>query len=527
MSFVVTSARVSPQGRKPTAGSLPPLRGRHALAPVRTHPLNRTGVAAGKLSASLPALMGFSASSSRFGVLRYQILHGAPEVATAAIMELRQLLRRSDDLRRSVISAGGDRMLLQLLVTTTNRLEGELGHSREHLCVLALHAFAILFGFLQEERWRSHAHTRILPIVRRAVQALDRPIDGRLATRAFRQGTQLLEAILDLTVDVNTGERRAAPAPSPPSLVHPLNRDANLTDKESLLNVQDSSQSNGIRPIVFVRLSWLLERGKAVQEAQQRGDTKQCAYLKLPGRSELPDEAVVDDDADFMARMTLFVVCHPWYEASHPDPFGDQLVELAQLVERARSEYPEFPHPEDACVVYDYCCLHQRCEDAGSGGDGRSQEERFSFKLGLLLLNNLYAHRESRVLVLSASRPPPRQPRDDVAVTAKLTTKLHRKTTDKELLDRGWPFFEVCAAHLSKRSFPTISSPLPGIFFSNPPKEGLKCFERRLGADELRDELSRRSFTNLRNDTERAIATYAALRTIIEEGEKGLPEIKR
>jgi hypothetical protein len=131
-------------------------------------------------------------------------------------------------------------------------------------------------------------------------------------------------------------------------------------------------------------------------------------------------------------------VSHCWHGPTHPDPLGEQLIRLADLIEREQNDATcsgsvPFPTGEFA-VFFDFCSLMQKDENGV-----RTPEEDYAFKFALNRMEILYAHA-----------------RTTVAVMARLPDGWTRHGYD----DSGWPTFEFAVASLLKKSNPSSWAPL-------------------------------------------------------------------
>lgn len=115
------------------------------------------------------------------------------------------------------------------------------------------------------------------------------------------------------------------------------------------------------RDMVLLRGSWLVELSK-------RGDI-------LPGRLALPEEAVwpldelkpmvenlewePQDSYQCLRKVQIVTISHRWLTLLHPDPQGQKLKILAEVVEQRLQYCGGPPHPQlhDLAVFIDWCCV--------------------------------------------------------------------------------------------------------------------------------------------------------------------------
>lgn len=190
-------------------------------------------------------------------------------------------------------------------------------------------------------------------------------------------------------------------------------------------------------PVRLLDGEWLLRRAEALRAAPSR---EARAALALPRRQDLDEQAFMSvpalkqlprGDARIGRPLPIVCVSHCWHGPVHPDPYGDNLLILADAI-RKRRDPPEataFPTSNFA-VFYDWCSLCQR-DESGM----RTEAEEACFRRALLSMQLWYAHKLTLVYMLTAT-PLEWSDVDGMAVTP--------------YAGRGWPQFERLVSSLIK-----------------------------------------------------------------------------
>jgi hypothetical protein len=214
-------------------------------------------------------------------------------------------------------------------------------------------------------------------------------------------------------------------------------------NEEALLSMLEPQKDGELAPCAVIDGEWMLRRAAHVL---QQPDREKRRALALPRRQDLerdvPEAFMSADrlrslergDERINSPLPLVCVSHCWHGLSHPDPFGDNLLVLAEAITKARG-VDRFPKGEFA-VFLDWCSLHQR----DSSGE-RTPAERAAFSQALGRMNLWYAHMRTLVYLLTAT--PTEWPAGTLPYGA-----------------RGWPSFErmitMLLKHQSSKCWATI-----------------------------------------------------------------------
>lgn len=179
-----------------------------------------------------------------------------------------------------------------------------------------------------------------------------------------------------------------------------------FTDMRSLYDLLEPPSAGELAPAALLRGEWLLQRAAAMREV----DRPSRIALQLPRRQDLErDEpaayiGALELDAlpcgDLRIGFARPVICvsYCWHGREHPDPYGDNLLALADAIEEraARDEAPQ-----SFAVFLDWCSLHQR----GEGGAERSALENRAFSIAISRMQLWYAHQKTLVYMLTETPP--------------------------------------------------------------------------------------------------------------------------
>lgn len=326
---------------------------------------------------------------------------------------------------------------------------------------------------------------------------------------------------------MTTSEERkmmVAPEPSPASTEPTLNRiksmrlqldDYSKITANGLLFLLNPGVS-GIEPVKLLDGEWLLQRAEQLRAAPSRDERRDLA---LPRRQDLERSSEckkafmsVDELLSIHEGMSadpqltkigsplpLVVVSHCWHDAPHPDPFGDNLLKLADAITTMRAKELDSRKraaPEGRfAIFYDWCSLCQK----DTNGD-RSEGETDAFRAALARMQLLYAHQKTLVYLLTEQPDGWSGPRYE---------------------DRGWPSFErtvtMLLKHHSHESWQLIVDAADSETRPQPPKlpeefdAMLNDMTFSSGADrELVSELYRQTLTVALGQTR--TLRYAGLR---------------
>lgn len=262
------------------------------------------------------------------------------------------------------------------------------------------------------------------------------------------------------------------------------------TTKEGLFDQLRSQGDFGMPPVRLVKLSWLLERARQVRRAKSDEERR---GLALPRRQELerqepgaffpPEEAeslvehaFIRSKMDYAHPLRIVSVSYGWLTPEHPDPLGEQLLNVEKKVlELRHGRLGSFLHragealgltgclggciprhkrggrsrllpAEEFGVFWDWMSLPQK-----DGQGNRTPEEKACFQAALQRMGTWYGHVNTTTIILSTL--PPDWP---------------KRTQDAPyfppgwLKGKGWPTFEAASSEMVKPilkySWPRISS---------------------------------------------------------------------
>ena len=128
----------------------------------------------------------------------------------------------------------------------------------------------------------------------------------------------------------------------------------------------------GVAPVKLLKTEWIKERAAKLKAATTDDERRK---LRLPRRQELER----DEPEAFMSverlkelprkhgpwrdveRLQAAASSYCWLTPAHPDPLGEQLVSLAEAIEKA--ERQGFTFPSEAAIFIDYGSLCQKDPD--------------------------------------------------------------------------------------------------------------------------------------------------------------------
>ena len=146
----------------------------------------------------------------------------------------------------------------------------------------------------------------------------------------------------------------------------------------------------------------------------------------LPRCQDVPDSAKVSlaemeawGKDDF--TVGALIISYPWLDKNHPDPFGEQLRQLAFILKAFAAEARKYPGCRVG-VFWDYCSLPQKDRE---GKDDRTEEMIARFKRALKGINAWYGHRKTNVVLVKTPLP-----------------TGHKYTNTQPYEGRGWCYAE-------------------------------------------------------------------------------------
>jgi hypothetical protein len=204
----------------------------------------------------------------------------------------------------------------------------------------------------------------------------------------------------------------------------------------------------GLAPVALLSGKWLLRRAAALRDIDRaareamalpcRQDlelTEPSAFLSAEALASLPR-----GDARIGGALPLICVSHCWHGKEHPDPYGDNLLVLADAIEeRIDGALPGTAPATEFAVFLDWCSLHQR----GAGGTERRPNERAAFGVAISRMQLWYAHQKTLVYLLTAT---PAEWTGAAAAAGDVAVKGAHVPYE----GRGWPTFERTVSMLIK-----------------------------------------------------------------------------
>ena len=207
------------------------------------------------------------------------------------------------------------------------------------------------------------------------------------------------------------------------------------TEQESVFAAL-KPQNGKLQPVKLLDSVWVLERAERLEAAST---DEERALLALPCRQDLEEQSPeafitfeelcalpkndssvegVKFDASDDGNLAMGSVSHAWMTARHPDPLGQQLVNLAKTIRDAQQgrlacQQPNsdwFPFksmhfrklPRRFGLFYDWCSIFQAKKDEnGNVLRDRSTAERDAFNLALETMQLWYVHTRLFVFLLT------------------------------------------------------------------------------------------------------------------------------
>ena len=202
---------------------------------------------------------------------------------------------------------------------------------------------------------------------------------------------------------------------------------------------------HALAPVVLLSGKWLLKRAAELRAVSR----EERLRMKLPRRQDLerdhpeaflggdpskcrqtladPQSGLPRGPAIINKPLPLISVSHCWHSKEHPDPYGDNLLALADAIEarikvgkvEKEAALSDDPARRDAAakavkdlggsapdtefgVFMDWVSLHQRGE---GGAVERTDEEDHAFDTALARMQLWYAHQKTLVYLLTATPP--------------------------------------------------------------------------------------------------------------------------
>jgi hypothetical protein len=232
-------------------------------------------------------------------------------------------------------------------------------------------------------------------------------------------------------------------------------------------------------PVRLLKSSWLIERGRALAACSTR-DARMA--LALPRRQDLerlhPEAFYTAQEVARLetrkhlgvTQLSVVSVSHTWKTPNHPDPEGQTLSSLVEVILDAQTivDGAHDALPSEFAVFFDWCSLCQK----GTSGEPRSADEETSFRAALGRMQLWYAFQGTCTICMTQKRKNAGLP-------------YHR---------RGWPTFEYRLSMLakpgsSKKRWPTVLDAADG-------RAGNARRLAPLTPERMAAELATRKFTN-------------------------------
>ena len=204
----------------------------------------------------------------------------------------------------------------------------------------------------------------------------------------------------------------------------------------------------GLRSVLLLKSTWVLDRADQLAKAKTAEERRRLA---LPHRQELerlhPEAYYTAKEVRELPTKEVYGLeqellrvgsgSHAWMTPEHPDPEGQQLLNLASVVRRAqRGELPSQQGdglrlaklPSEFALFYDWCSLLQK----GPDGTARTEAEQAAFGKALSTMQLWYAHQQLFTISLS---------------------KLPDGCEATPYMERGWPTVEMAWSMLVKQNY--------------------------------------------------------------------------
>ena len=268
------------------------------------------------------------------------------------------------------------------------------------------------------------------------------------------------------------------------------------TSEESIFEALMPRGDGGIAPVKLLKTEWIKKRAAKIKAATTDEERRK---LRLPRRQDLER----DEPEAFMSverlkelkrggklggsKLAAAASSYCWLTPAHPDPLGEQLVSLAEAIEKAEEEKYELQRfPSEAAIFIDFgslcqkdpdmwvpCCggptykpPEARTAEEAAAADAyeasRTGEEREAFGVALSSMQIWYVH---PMLTAFLTRTLPEGYEsiagyEEVRHTPWLTPPLtHSLPTYSTALfpQRGWPTCESSWVALAKVSTSAVS----------------------------------------------------------------------
>ena len=209
---------------------------------------------------------------------------------------------------------------------------------------------------------------RVAPVESAAAAAHETPVEAAKAAfeAALEEADEDQDKVVALAVEYALALQKS-PGELPPEGFY--------TSEESIFEALMPRGDGGIAPVKLLSSKWIKDRAAKLKAATTDDERRK---LRLPRRQDLER----DEPEAFMSverlkelprkhgpakleRLHAAASSYCWLTPAHPDPLGEQLVSLAEAIEKAEKEGRyDFQHfPSEAAIFVDYGSLCQKDPD--------------------------------------------------------------------------------------------------------------------------------------------------------------------
>ena len=194
--------------------------------------------------------------------------------------------------------------------------------------------------------------------------------------------------------------KKTAPAtpsdePAPTNLGNPPKPESQVKTppKSKWDEIGCSSLKAALEDTVMLDAAWLADL------AEKKGILPRCQDVPDSAKVSLAEMEAWDKDNEY--TVGALIISYPWLDKNHPDPFGEQLQQLAFILKAFADEARKYPGCRVG-VFWDYCSLPQK--DL-KGNDDRTAELIARFKRALKGINAWYGHPKTQVVLVKTPLP--------------------------------------------------------------------------------------------------------------------------
>ena len=208
---------------------------------------------------------------------------------------------------------------------------------------------------------------RVAPVESAAAAAVETPVEAAKAAfeAALEEADEDQDKVVALAVDYAIALEKS-PGELPPEGFY--------TSVESIFEALMPRGDGGIAPVKLLSSKWIKDRAAKLKAATTDDERRK---LRLPRRQDLER----DEPEAFMSverlkelprrygseytpveRLHAAASSYCWLTPAHPDPLGEQLVSLAEAIEKAETE-GRLKFPSEAAIFIDFGSLCQKNPD--------------------------------------------------------------------------------------------------------------------------------------------------------------------